>query len=264
MDRRAFLASAAALPTLAQLEAPRTIPTYRVATTHRSMGSGAGMPGAYPGRVVTVHSAEVHRRGDRGGRRADRARDDRARHDDADRRQRSARQLGPLLQRAGRRRHQDQLLRRARRDVDARSRGRDRPQPRRRRRQAGEHRDSRARRRTDSAGAVRRSSCRPASASSQCDTWLGYDPDVYVEANFFGEDDTRSYLLRMVTEQFTKIINVPNMKDHSASGVTGCLKNIAYGEFNNVARSHYRAQTETSDVHRHAGRASSRCDRARC
>ena len=77
------------------------------------------------------------------------------------------------------------------------------------------------------------------------DTWLGYDPDVYVEANFFGEDDTRSYLIRMVTEQFTKIINVPNMKDHSASGVTGCLKNIAYGEFGNVARSHYKAQTET-------------------
>jgi len=76
-------------------------------------------------------------------------------------------------------------------------------------------------------------------------TWLGYDPGVYVEANFFGEDDTRSYLLRMVTEQFTKIINVPNMKDHGASGVTGCLKNIAYGEFNNVARSHYKAQTET-------------------
>ena len=49
----------------------------------------------------------------------------------------------------------------------------------------------------------------------------------------------------MVTEQFTKIINVPNMKDHGASGVTGCLKNIAYGEFNNVARSHYHAQTET-------------------
>ncbi len=76
-------------------------------------------------------------------------------------------------------------------------------------------------------------------------TWLGFDPGVYVEANFFGEDDTRSFLLRMVTEQFTKIINVPNMKDHGASGVTGCLKNIAYGEFNNVARSHYKAQTET-------------------
>jgi len=76
-------------------------------------------------------------------------------------------------------------------------------------------------------------------------TWLGYDPDVYVEANFFGEDDTRSYLIRMVSEHFTKIINVPNMKDHSASGVTGCLKNIAYGEFGNVARTHYKAQTET-------------------
>ena len=35
------------------------------------------------------------------------------------------------------------------------------------------------------------------------------------------------------------------MKDHSASGVTGCLKNISYGEFGNVARSHYKAQTET-------------------
>jgi uncharacterized protein (DUF362 family) len=76
-------------------------------------------------------------------------------------------------------------------------------------------------------------------------TWLGFDPDVYVEANFFGEDDTRSYLIRMVSDQFTKIINVPNMKDHGASGVTGCLKNIAYGEFGNVARSHYKSQTET-------------------
>ena len=76
-------------------------------------------------------------------------------------------------------------------------------------------------------------------------TWLGFDPGVYVEANFFGEDDTRSFLMRMVSEQFTKIINVPNMKDHGASGVTGCLKNIAYGEFNNVGRSHYKALTDT-------------------
>ena len=68
---------------------------------------------------------------------------------------------------------------------------------------------------------------------------------MYVEVNFFGEEDTRSFLIKMVTDPFTKIINVPNMKDHGASGVTGCLKNIAYGEFNNVARSHYHAQTET-------------------
>jgi uncharacterized protein (DUF362 family) len=73
----------------------------------------------------------------------------------------------------------------------------------------------------------------------------GYDPKVYVEANFFGEEDTRSNLSRPVSEQFTKIINVPNMKDHGAAGVTGCLKNIAYGSFSNVARSHSGFKTNT-------------------
>ena len=73
----------------------------------------------------------------------------------------------------------------------------------------------------------------------------GYDPKVYVEANFFGEEDTRSNLSRPVSERFTKIINVPNMKDHGAAGVTGCLKNIAYGSFSNVARSHSGFKTNT-------------------
>lgn len=72
-----------------------------------------------------------------------------------------------------------------------------------------------------------------------------YDPRTYVEVNFFGEDDTRSNLVRLVSERFTKIINVPNMKDHGASGVTGCLKNIAYGNFSNVARSHRNEKTNT-------------------
>ncbi|MBL8221172.1 MAG: DUF362 domain-containing protein [Bryobacterales bacterium] len=72
-----------------------------------------------------------------------------------------------------------------------------------------------------------------------------YDPRVYVDVNFFGEDETRSNAIRMVTEQFTKIINVPNMKDHGASGVTGCLKNMAYGNFHNVARSHAYSKTHT-------------------
>jgi uncharacterized Fe-S center protein len=35
------------------------------------------------------------------------------------------------------------------------------------------------------------------------------------------------------------------MKDHGAAGVTGCLKNIAYGSFSNVARSHSGAVTNT-------------------
>lgn len=72
-----------------------------------------------------------------------------------------------------------------------------------------------------------------------------YDPDTYVEVNFFGEEDTRSNLVRLVSEKFTKIVNVPNMKDHGAAGVTGCLKNIAYGNFSNVARSHAHEKTNT-------------------
>jgi len=74
---------------------------------------------------------------------------------------------------------------------------------------------------------------------------LGYDPKTYVEVDFFGEDDTRSNMVRFVTERFTKIVNVPNMKDHQAAGVTGCLKNIAYGNYSNVARSHNREKTNT-------------------
>jgi len=72
-----------------------------------------------------------------------------------------------------------------------------------------------------------------------------YDPATYVEAAFFDEDDTRSHLIRLVGNRFTKIVNVPNMKDHGAAGVTGCLKNIAYGNFSNVARSHSGTVTNT-------------------
>jgi uncharacterized protein (DUF362 family) len=74
---------------------------------------------------------------------------------------------------------------------------------------------------------------------------LGYDPLTYVEVDFFGEDDTRSNLFRLVPEKFTKIINVPTMKEHRAAGVTGCLKNLAYGSFSNVARSHQREISNT-------------------
>ena len=82
-------------------------------------------------------------------------------------------------------------------------------------------------------------------ASSTRDAINGYDPRTYVEVDFFGEDDTRSNLVRPIAERFTKIINVPNMKDHGAAGVTGCLKNIAYGSFHNVARSHRFEKTNT-------------------
>ena len=77
-----------------------------------------------------------------------------------------------------------------------------------------------------------------AAAEEERASILRYDPFTYVEVDFFGEDDTRSNLFRMIPEKFTKIINVPTMKEHRAAGVTGCLKNMAYGSFSNVARSH--------------------------
>src|SRR5206468_3488436 len=73
----------------------------------------------------------------------------------------------------------------------------------------------------------------------------GYDPSTYLEAELFGEADTRSNLMRLVTSRLTKIINIPNMKDHGATGVTGCLKNIAYGSFSNVARTHHGGKSYT-------------------
>ena len=72
-----------------------------------------------------------------------------------------------------------------------------------------------------------------------------YDPLTYVEAEFFGEEDTRSNMMRLVSERVTKIVNVPNMKDHGATGVTGCLKNLAYGSFSNVARTHSQGVSHT-------------------
>lgn len=76
----------------------------------------------------------------------------------------------------------------------------------------------------------------------------GYDMNVYCQADFFGEWETRSYLAKVVTQQVTKIINVPTLKDHSAAGVTGCLKNLGYGSFNNVARSHHQPITFTDPL----------------
>jgi uncharacterized protein (DUF362 family) len=76
----------------------------------------------------------------------------------------------------------------------------------------------------------------------------GYDPATYLEADLFGEDDTRSNMMRLVSQRLTKIINIPNMKDHGATGATGCLKNIAYGSFSNVARTHQRGKSHTYSV----------------
>src|SRR5687768_7125533 len=76
----------------------------------------------------------------------------------------------------------------------------------------------------------------------------GYDPDVFCDMDCFGERETRSYLASIVTSEADKIINLPVLKEHNASGVTGCLKNLAYGSFNNVARTHVDPKTYTDPV----------------
>ena len=76
----------------------------------------------------------------------------------------------------------------------------------------------------------------------------GYDPNAYCEMDCFGERETRSYLASIVTREATKIVDLPCLKEHNASGVTGCLKNLAYGSFNNVHRTHQSPKTYTDPV----------------
>jgi uncharacterized protein (DUF362 family) len=71
---------------------------------------------------------------------------------------------------------------------------------------------------------------------------------VFVDMDCFGERETRSYLASVVTTDANKIVNLPCLKEHNASGVTGCLKNLAYGSFNNVARTHVDPKTYTDPV----------------
>ena len=80
------------------------------------------------------------------------------------------------------------------------------------------------------------------------DARSGYDPSVYCEMDCFGERETRSYLASIVATEATKIVDLPCLKEHNASGVTGCLKNLAYGSFNNVARTHAGTKTYTDPV----------------
>src|SRR5213594_3515782 len=55
MDRRTFIQLLAAAP-IPSITDAQTLPTYRVATTY-SPASLPGMPGPYPGQVVSVKSA---------------------------------------------------------------------------------------------------------------------------------------------------------------------------------------------------------------
>lgn len=73
----------------------------------------------------------------------------------------------------------------------------------------------------------------------------GYDPDQYMEMAVVqpGQDiqdpkARRSYVAKFITKEINKLVNVPALKDHQSAGVTLALKNLSHGLVNNVSRSH--------------------------
>ena len=72
---------------------------------------------------------------------------------------------------------------------------------------------------------------------------IGYDDEVYYESEKDSiarreNESTRSRYSRIVTEHVDVIINVPVLKHHAMAGVSGCLKNLAFGSVDNTRRFH--------------------------
>jgi uncharacterized protein (DUF362 family) len=74
---------------------------------------------------------------------------------------------------------------------------------------------------------------------------VGYDPDLFVTMGFSHPDHDRrddrrlrSHMSMILSRMVNKIITLPCLKDHGASGITLSLKDMSHGMNNNVARSH--------------------------
>ena len=72
---------------------------------------------------------------------------------------------------------------------------------------------------------------------------IGYDDEVFYESekdsvNRRENESTRSRYSRIVTEHVNVLINVPVLKHHEMAGVSGCLKNLAFGSVDNTRRFH--------------------------
>ncbi len=81
-------------------------------------------------------------------------------------------------------------------------------------------------------------------------TVFRWDPDIVYVSEFDDPEDrweegTSSPFSSIFTRECDKIINMPILKDHSNSGVTFCLKNIAYGISSNNGRFHKPAYIST-------------------
>jgi len=77
-------------------------------------------------------------------------------------------------------------------------------------------------------------------------TWLkatdgggpGYDPNVSQSFAPAGGGQESALLTKIVTQQITKLINIPVLKNHGGSGVTLALKNYAFGCFQHTGSAH--------------------------
>lgn len=79
---------------------------------------------------------------------------------------------------------------------------------------------------------------------------VGYDPAVYYEINIPGklrdtdleygkqEISTRSHFSKIVTQQITRLITVPVIKDATQAGIAITLKNLSFGTVDNTPRFH--------------------------
>ena len=72
---------------------------------------------------------------------------------------------------------------------------------------------------------------------------IGYDDEVFYESEKDSvarreNESTRSRYSRIVTQEVDVLINVPVLKHHAMAGVSGCLKNLAFGSVDNTRRFH--------------------------
>ena len=89
---------------------------------------------------------------------------------------------------------------------------------------------------------------------------VGYDDEVYYETEKDVEvrresGNTRSRYTKIVSQEVTVIINVPVMKHHGITGVSACLKNLAFGSVDNTLRFHsnpLNCDPAISDIFAHA------------
>ena len=72
---------------------------------------------------------------------------------------------------------------------------------------------------------------------------IGYDDEVFYESEKDSitrreNESTLSRYSRIVTQMVDVLINVPVLKHHEMAGVSGCLKNLAFGSVDNTRRFH--------------------------